>query len=82
MKNSFKVIWSVDDGYVGKDRPHSLDIEPSDIEDDMTDDDLERLLDDSVRDAFEREISATARNADEFLEWARGIRDSKNEENT
>ena len=39
----FKGMYYVDDGYIGKSRPHYFEIDDFEIEGDMTDGDLEEL---------------------------------------
>jgi hypothetical protein len=71
--SGFRVEWSAEDGYVGKGRPQELYVAESDVEDCATDEELERLLDDMVRDDFDNKVSPSVRNSDEFIAWARGV---------
>lgn len=61
-KTTFEIKWSVNDGYVGKDRPQYLVV---DVEDEMdkedwdamTDEEKHNFLEERVQDAFDQEIS-------------------------
>lgn len=72
-RTGFEVVWSAEDGYVGKGRPQSFYIEPSDIEGYETDEELEKLLDDMARDDFENRVSYSVHNSEDFIAWAREI---------
>ena len=75
-----EVRWQAEDGYCGGSRPQYVTIYESDIEDDMTDDDLERLLDDVVQDDFNQKVSYCIKNREQVLKQMREYRDSlKNE---
>ena len=50
------IRWQVEDGYVGLNRPHSFTIDDSDLED-MTAEEIEEYVNDSIQDAFEQNIS-------------------------
>jgi hypothetical protein len=52
-----KVIWEVDDGYVGKDRPQTLIIPDEDLADCETEEERYTLIDDLVQEEFDRKIS-------------------------
>lgn len=71
MSETFEGTYEVDDGYVGKGRPKPFEIDADDLDDDMTDDEIAELYDNSARDAFEQEVTYYTNNGDEFLAWAR-----------
>ena len=51
-----RIRWEVEDGYVGKDRPHYTDIPDSEIED-LEGEELENYIEEWVREEFEQNIS-------------------------
>lgn len=69
--SKFKARYEISDGYVGKARPIYCNICSSELEDDMTDDEIEELYHGSVQDHFEQNISPESENLDEFIEWAK-----------
>lgn len=69
MANKFTARYCIDDGYVGN-RPKYFSISEHDIEDDMDESELRSLYQESVDDAFRRDISAYGENENEFVEWA------------
>ncbi len=79
-RGGFEITWSAEDGYVGKGRPQTFTVDPSDIEGFVTDDELEKLLDDMVQDEFANRVSPSVHNTSEFLAWAREIIDAGNGE--
>ena len=54
----------------------SFDIYSSEILDDMSDEELSSLYYDMVQGDFEQKVTAEAENLDEFLEWARKVREA------
>jgi hypothetical protein len=75
QEGEFEVTWEADDGYVGASRPHSFHISPDDIEKDMSDADLGKLLDDEIQNDFEQEVNPYAKNRDEFIAWAKAVQE-------
>ena len=69
-KDFFEATYHVADGYVGGARPHYFKISPSDLEDDMTDDDLCELFDDWMLNHFKANIFPESTDYDSFLSWA------------
>ncbi len=51
-----RVYWAVDDGYVGKNRPHHTDIEDEDLEG-LTDDERRDTIAEIVQEDFDQSIS-------------------------
>lgn len=51
------ITWYVEDGYVGKSRPHHLTIDDEDISDCKTQQEFENLVNDTVQEIFENNIS-------------------------
>jgi hypothetical protein len=80
MKEGFRVTYCVDDGYAGADRPIDFTIRECDIEEDMTDYDLERLLEYEVQRDFESRISPYTEDHNEFIAWARGVLNARSSE--
>ena len=67
----FKGIYKVDDGYAGGSRPRYFDIEDFEIEDDMSDGDLEELYENIMIEDFEDKIHPYGQNVQEFIQWAK-----------
>ena len=67
----FKGMYYVDDGYIGKSRPHYFEIDDFEIEGDMTDGDLEELYENIMISDFENKIHPYSQNVDEFIQWAK-----------
>jgi len=82
MNNSFTVEWEVEDGYVGKSRPHNLRISSDDLDDcDEDEIEIESILWELVQSDFENKISWYIKNKDEFMMWAKEkIREMKEDE--
>lgn len=76
----FTVNWEADDGYCGASRPHSFNISPDDIEPDMDDEALERVLEDALESDFREKVNPYAKNRDEFIAWAHGVAAKKVDE--
>lgn len=70
-KDKFQAKYQVEDGYAGKDRPRHFNIDPSQLEDDMDDGDLERFYEEAVQEHFEQNIAPAAERVDEFIAWAK-----------
>lgn len=74
-----EVSWYVDDGYVGKTRPQHTDIALCDIEDDMTDEEIEGFVLSVVQEEFEVNVSFEVEHLSQVvseLKRLRGIGDS------
>ncbi len=71
MDDKFTIKYSVADGYVGKDRPHSFTFPANYLNGDETDDQLVSLYEQSVNDHFEQNIFPEGSNCEEFVRWAR-----------
>lgn len=69
----FEGIYQVEDGYAGGARPQYFTIDDSDIEDDMSESDLEELFEEFAQDDFEDKISFCTQNGYEFVEWAKKV---------
>lgn len=52
-----RVTWEVDDGYVGKSRPHHVDIPDDEFEDCTTEESKQALIEDYVQEDFDNRIS-------------------------
>ena len=72
-KNTFKVTYHVEDGFVGKSRPHVFTVDSGEIEDDMTAEDVVALLDELVQNDFEQNITPYPANGTEFVDWAMDV---------
>lgn len=71
--DKFKVIYEVEDGYLGGARPHSFYFDAGDLGS-MTDAEIEQSLDDAAHEDMLQKINADIRNRDEFMAWARARR--------
>jgi hypothetical protein len=77
MSDKIEVEWKVADGYAGKDRPQSTEIDHRDILMCDSEDDVRRLVEDSIRDDFEQKIFASYGEAayTDVLEFWREMRE-------
>lgn len=71
MKDTFEAQYQVEDGYAGSARPKYFNIRPEDLDEDMTDEDLEEFYLQSVEDHFKDHIYPCAEKVEQFVEWAR-----------
>lgn len=69
--SKFQCTYEVDDGYAGGSRPKHFSIDESDIEEDMTENELRILFENEMRNDFEQRVSPFQKNEDEFVEWAK-----------
>ena len=67
----FKVTYSACDGYVGKSRPIHFNISTGELDEDMTDDDLVELFEQSMQDHFEHNVFPESEDCNAFVSWAR-----------
>lgn len=52
-----KVIWQIEDGYVGNSRPHTTEVDDQELSDCDTEAEREELISDAVQDDFAQAIS-------------------------
>ena len=71
MKDTFEAQYQVEDGYAGPARPKYFEIRPEDLDEDMTQEDLEEFYLQSVEDHFKENIYPAAEKVEQFVEWAR-----------
>lgn len=71
MSEKFKGMYEVADGYGGGSRPQRFTVYEGDLEDGMTDDDLERLYEEEAQAHFEQHIIPNVSRVAEFIAWAR-----------
>jgi hypothetical protein len=70
--NTFQGKYTVADGYANQgSRPHTFTFYSGDLEDGMTDTDLENAYEQAVQDHFEQHITPEPDRLDEFKAWAR-----------
>lgn len=69
----FQARYEVDDGYSGGARPQHFVIRPDELEEGMTDDDLEYFYDESCNEHMLQNIGCSPSRVDEFVEWARDV---------
>jgi hypothetical protein len=65
------VNWEVEDGYMGKSRPQSFDMDLEDFEGCEDHDDYEKALDVAVQEEFNNNISWFAANYNDVIERAK-----------
>lgn len=80
MNEKFKVIWQAYDGYVGGGRPQSFSLDDGDITGDMTDDDLNALLQEEAVNEFMQKVTYSIDNEEAAIEWLKAQRDRLREE--
>jgi hypothetical protein len=51
-----KITWEIDDGYIGRSRPHHLEIPDNDMED-MNDEEKVKYIEEYIQDDFNDKIS-------------------------
>jgi hypothetical protein len=56
--SKIKIKYGIEDGYVGKDRPHYLTLDPGHFEGDMSDEDIEAAVWEMIEDDMREKISA------------------------
>ena len=66
-----KARWEVEDGYVGKSRPQTTEIDDDAFMDAETEDELMQNVEAYVRDDFDNQISWAFSNWDELVEYWR-----------
>lgn len=69
--------YAIDDGYVGGDRTQYFSIDASELDDEMTDDELINFYEETAEDCFRQSIGITTRRRDEFVAWARAALNSR-----
>ena len=69
----FKCDYEADDGYCGGSRPQHFSITDGELDEDMDEEQLEQLFDDSMQEAFTQKVTPYAKNKSEFVEWAKGV---------
>ena len=67
----FKGQYVIEDGYVGGDRPQQFAVQAWELEDDMTDEQLEALYESVAEECFRENIGISVRKVDQFVAWAR-----------
>jgi hypothetical protein len=67
----FEGEYEVEDGYCGGARPQYFTVDEQDIDDDMSDSDLEELYKDVAQEHFEQNISFHLHDVEGFVEWAK-----------
>jgi hypothetical protein len=67
----FQVEYLAADGYIGKHRPLYFSISVGDLEEDMDENDLIDLFEQSMQDHFEQHVHPESMDCDAFVLWAR-----------
>lgn len=75
MNEKFKVSWQAYDGYVGGRRPQSFTLDAGQITADMTDDELDALLQEETVNEFMQKVTYSIDNEEAAIEWLKAQRD-------
>lgn len=78
-QKTFKARYEVGDGYVGS-RPQNFTIRAEDLDEDMTDSELETLYEDMCQEHMQEHIVCATSRVDEFVEWAREVLAARTQE--
>lgn len=74
-----KIIWEVDDGYVGGSRPQTTEIDEWDIENCDDIDEAMQMIDDEIKADYNQKISWYMNNRERIQEKVQEILDNKEE---
>ena len=80
-QDTFECEYEVEDNYVGPSRPHYFRIHGSDLDEDMTENDLVNLFEERMQEAFEQKLCPYGKNQDDFMDWALEVIETLKEEN-
>jgi hypothetical protein len=71
MSKKFTVKWEAEDGYTGGSRPQIFHLSVFDFGDvsEMTDAQIENLLDEAIQDDFDQKVTWYSANRDEAIAW-------------
>ncbi len=72
-KNTFTVRYEIEDGYMGGSRPQSFRVDEGDINPEMTDVQIEQMLDDMTQEDMLQKVSPNIHNRNEFMDWAKRV---------
>ena len=78
-QKTFKARYEVDDGYVGI-RPQNFTIRAEDLDEYMTDSELETLYEGMCEEHMQQHIVCATSRVDEFVEWAREVLAARTQE--
>lgn len=79
-KQTFEARYQVDDGYAGGARPQAFEISAEDIEDDMSESDLQDLYHTMCEEDMQQRIGCCVMRVDEFVEWAQSVISARKEQ--
>lgn len=68
---TFEACYQVDDGYVGKHRPKTFKIYANQLDEDLSEEELEELYDELVENHFRQNIYPSSERKEEFVQWAK-----------
>lgn len=68
---TFEGCYEVEDGYVGKRRPKTFKIYANQLDDDLSEEELEELYDELVESHFRQNIYPSSERKEEFVQWAK-----------
>lgn len=80
MSDAFDGRYEVDDGYAGGSRPQHFRVYATDLDDEMTDEELVAFYEEVADDCFRQNIGITLRREAEFVSWARGVLNARKAE--
>lgn len=73
MNKRFNGKYEVYDGYAGGARPQHFSVLADEIQDDMSDEDLQSFFFELAEEAMRSTVEVCKTNHDEFIEWAREV---------
>ena len=68
---TFEACYEVADGYVGRRRPKTFKIYANQLDEDLSEEELEELYDELVEDHFRQNIFPESERKEEFVQWAK-----------
>ena len=74
----FKAEYRVEDGYVGNGLQY-FKIDESEIEEDSTEEELELLFHEMMKNDFEEKIYPSPSNLEEFKDWAESVKEKSSQ---
>ncbi len=71
MADYFSGEYEINDGYAGGSRPQHFRVDAHDLDDEMSDEELEDFYYEAAYEHFKQNIDVTVTDAGEFVEWAK-----------
>lgn len=77
---TFEARYQVDDGYAGGSRPQHFRVHPSEIQDDMSDEEIADLYTEMCEEDMRQKIGCSPERIDKFVKWARDVLNNRTDE--